>query len=102
MRGAMFLPKLVAGASTWLYLPAAMICNAVAAMFSAVGRSRYGALAFNTLVTPETDAAAVAAPLLRMTGDQHVDVAADLARRGDRMQRRRLQRGVVVLGDDQD
>ena len=34
-------------------------------------------------------------------GDQHVDVAADLLRGGDGVERRAFERGVIVFGDDE-
>src|SRR5216683_87592 len=62
MRGAAFLPKLVAGSRTCVYADARLVASA--AMSSAVGAAKCGASACNALATPATFEAACAAPPL--------------------------------------
>ena len=63
---------------------------------------RCGASACSTFFTPAICAAALAASPRLVPGDQHVDLAAELLRGGDGVERRLLERLVVVLGEDED
>ncbi len=73
-----------------------------AAMGSASGRSKKGASTCSTFLTPSSFAASLGSAAGIAAGDQHMDVAAKLACRGERLGRCVLQMSVVVLGDEKD